>query len=320
MRQVHHVEPEIEVLPEPPLLDLVPQVLVRGRHDANVHLDRSAAASQPLELLLLEDAKHLGLRGGAHVPDLVEEDGPLVRLLEAADPQLLRAGERPPLVAEQLALEEVLVQRGAIHLHEGALRPGGSEMDERGQQLLPRAGLSRDQHRRRGGSHFPDHRQDLLHPPALGDQRAFIEGVPVLGLPIEFQLSPHPAHPQRRPDPVLKLLHIERLLDVVVRPEPQRLDRRFHGGVGGHQDHLDLGVDLLRFFQYVDAAQIPQPDIGDHHVARLGLEFPDRLLSRGSFLHGIPGLFQRQPDPHAQRVVVFDDQDSIGHCRASSGS
>ena len=56
-----------------------------------------------------------------HVADLVEEEGAAVGLLEAAPvAPLVRAGEGALLVAEQLALEERLGQRGAVDRHEGA--------------------------------------------------------------------------------------------------------------------------------------------------------------------------------------------------------
>ena len=57
---------------------------MRGRHQAHVHLDRLRAA-EALELLLLQHAQQLGLQLRRDVADLVEEQRPLVRQLEAAD-------------------------------------------------------------------------------------------------------------------------------------------------------------------------------------------------------------------------------------------
>ena len=70
--------------------------------------------------LLLQHAQHLGLRLRAHVADFVEEDRAAVGLLELADLLLGGAGERPLLVAEQLRLDQLLGNRGAVHLHERA--------------------------------------------------------------------------------------------------------------------------------------------------------------------------------------------------------
>ena len=63
---------------------------------------------------------------GAHVADFVEEQRAAVGLLEPADALLVRAGERALLVAEQLRLEQVLLQRRAVHLHEIARRRAAS--------------------------------------------------------------------------------------------------------------------------------------------------------------------------------------------------
>ena len=84
-----------------------------------------ARAAEPLELVLLQHAQDLGLRVRAHVADLVEEQRAAVGLLEAADALLVGAGERALLVAEELGLEQVLLQRRAVHLDEvarGAVR------------------------------------------------------------------------------------------------------------------------------------------------------------------------------------------------------
>jgi hypothetical protein len=94
--------------------------LVAGNH-AHVDLDHAVAA-QPLELLLLQHAQHLGLRLQAHVADLVEEDRALVGLLELADLPIGGAGERALFVAEQLRLDQLVGNRGAVDLHEGPSR------------------------------------------------------------------------------------------------------------------------------------------------------------------------------------------------------
>ena len=103
----NHGEAEVEILAEVPLLDLFLEVLVGRGDDADVDLDRPRRP-EPLDLALLQDAQHLGLRLGAHVADFVEEDRAAVGLLELADLLLGRAGERPLLVAEQLRLDQLL--------------------------------------------------------------------------------------------------------------------------------------------------------------------------------------------------------------------
>ena len=101
------------------------QVPVGGGDDAHVDLDRVLAAD-PLEGLLLQHAQHLRLHLQAHVADLVEEQRAAVGQLELAAAPGERAGERALLVAEQLGLDQLLGDRGAVDLHERAPRAGPS--------------------------------------------------------------------------------------------------------------------------------------------------------------------------------------------------
>jgi hypothetical protein len=48
----------------------------------------------------LKQAQELGLQLGVQLADLVQKDGPALRLLEATEPSRQRAGERPTLVPE----------------------------------------------------------------------------------------------------------------------------------------------------------------------------------------------------------------------------
>ena len=104
-----------------PAADLGLQVLVRRRQHARVDLDPVGAADR-LHRLFLQHAQHLGLRLQAHVADLVEKDRPAVGDLELAAPIGDRAGERAAHVAEQLAFDQLLGNRGAVHFDEGAVR------------------------------------------------------------------------------------------------------------------------------------------------------------------------------------------------------
>ena len=83
------------------------QVLVGGGDDADVGADGLAAADAG-ELALLQDAQQLRLQVERHVADLVEEERAAGRGLELADAALDGAGEGAALVAEQLALEQLV--------------------------------------------------------------------------------------------------------------------------------------------------------------------------------------------------------------------
>jgi hypothetical protein len=97
------VQPVVKVGAELPGGHHLRQIPVGRRHQA--HIDAPGArTTQTLELLLLQDSQQLGLQFEREIPDLVEEQRPLVRQLKAAE--LLREGpgEGPPLVAEEFAL------------------------------------------------------------------------------------------------------------------------------------------------------------------------------------------------------------------------
>ena len=93
---------------------------------------------------------------GAHVADFVEEQRAAVGLLEPADALLVGARERALLVSEQLRFEEVLLQRGAVHLDEVARRAQRVVMNGAGDQLLAGSRFAADQHRRVALRHLLD--------------------------------------------------------------------------------------------------------------------------------------------------------------------
>ena len=85
--------------------------------------------------------------GEAGVGDLVEEQAAAVGELEAAGAAPDRAGERAGLVAEQLALEQGLRDRGGVQLDQRPL-PARREVVQAGRdQLLAGAALADHQHR-----------------------------------------------------------------------------------------------------------------------------------------------------------------------------
>src|SRR4029434_10587469 len=107
-----------------------------------------AFASHPLEFLLLENAQQLRLELERQLSDLVEEERPAFRHLEAADLPPDRPGERAPLMAEQLALEQPGGDRRTVQLDERPGAASASIVDPPRDQLLPRPRLTLDEDRR----------------------------------------------------------------------------------------------------------------------------------------------------------------------------
>ena len=65
--------------------------------------------------------RNLACAGEAHLADFVEKQDAAGRQLDLPRLRLLRAGERAALVAEQLRLEQLLGQRGAVERDERPL-------------------------------------------------------------------------------------------------------------------------------------------------------------------------------------------------------
>src|SRR5882724_1584146 len=189
-RQIHreHVEPVEQVVPERPQRDRFLERPVRRGDHADVHF-YGLRSTDTKEAAILEHAQQFHLRRERHLAYFVEEDRAAVRQLEPSQATLGGARERALLVAEQLALEQRLGQRRAVYGDEGLAVPGREVVDRAGNQLLPRARLAFDQHRRRDRRHLLDLHQHFL------DRRRFAEDAGAL-----LQAPPLDEPPHRRRD------------------------------------------------------------------------------------------------------------------------
>src|SRR4029077_11514978 len=93
-----HVDPVVEVLPEPAVLDRLFEVDVGRGYQPELGLDR-LAPSDAFDLALLDGAQQLGLQVQAEVADFVQEERAVRRQLELAELLAVGAGERAALVA-----------------------------------------------------------------------------------------------------------------------------------------------------------------------------------------------------------------------------
>src|SRR4030065_2234483 len=98
------LDPVVKVLPEPPFIDLLLEVLVRRSDDADIDL-LGPLAADGLEFLFLKDPQELDLDRGRRLADLVQEDRSLVRQRKEAPPGLTGVRESPLFVSGQLAFE-----------------------------------------------------------------------------------------------------------------------------------------------------------------------------------------------------------------------
>ncbi len=228
--QVHHRQPVVEVLPEAPGGHLRFQVAVGGGHHPDVDV-QGLRASHALELVLLQHAQQLGLHGGRHVPHLVEEEGAGVGQFELPPPHRGGAGEGPPLVAEQLALDEALGHRRAVDADEGPGRAPAVAVERPGHQFLAGAVLAADEDAPLAGGRPGEQRVELAHRRPLAHHLV----LPRLCLQL-LQLRHRRLVLQRVAQREQQPVAGHRLLQEVPRPQLGGPHRGVDGGVPGHHD------------------------------------------------------------------------------------
>ena len=149
--QLYHPQPVKQIPPEQSVPHGGDGIHVHGGDDAHIAVHVLLSAHGP-ELLLLDGLQNLGLEGEIHGVDLVQKEGATIGLLEQALP-VFRAGIAPPGGAEQRALQQGGGNGRAVLGDEGALGSGAVAVEGLGKELLARAGLPPDQHRRGVGGH-----------------------------------------------------------------------------------------------------------------------------------------------------------------------
>src|SRR5262249_12675168 len=144
------------------------EVPVRRGDQTDVDVDRPCP-TDALELVFLQHAQELRLQLERDLSHLVEEERATVPQLEPANPLRDRAGERPPLVAEQLALEQARGYGSAVDLDEGPVAAPARIVDGASNQFLSRAGLAQEEGGRVGRRHDLDLVEDVSERRTLTD-------------------------------------------------------------------------------------------------------------------------------------------------------
>src|SRR5438132_435606 len=119
---------------------------------------------QSCEFSVLQHLEQLGLQRRTHLADLVEEHRPVIGELELARLVLNRAGERAALEPEQLRLEQLGRQRGAIHLDERPVAAERGGIERPRDKLLADAALAAHEHGDVGVGDAIDQLADFGHP------------------------------------------------------------------------------------------------------------------------------------------------------------
>jgi hypothetical protein len=243
----------------------------------------------------------------ACVADLVEEQRSAVGLLEPADALLVRARERPLFVAEELGLEQVLLQRRTVHFHEVARRPERVVMDRPRDELLARPRFAPNEHRGIALRNLLDDVENVSQARARTDDAIEVVDV-LLGAAEIFEVVLHPADLERFLDLDLHLLDLEGLLHVVERPDLHRL----HGGIDRsecrHEDHGGRGMQGACRAQHVHAVAPAHLEVTQHDVEVAVVEALDRGVAVRGLFDFMFGLGETPGEPASERVVIVGDE------------
>ncbi len=273
------------------------------------------------ELLLLQHPQQLGLQRRADVADLVEKQGPLVRLLDQAALGRHRAGEGPLDVAEELALEQGVGERGAVDGQKTLLAAAAAVVDGGGDQLLAGAALPLDEDAGSGGRDLLGQLEDAAEGGALEDHLVGIEAASYLRLEGAVLLE-EAVVADDLVDQVEQLVGEEGLEEVVAGSLLEGFDRAAHGGEGAHHHHRLFGAQGLDPAQHFQAVGAGGPDIEQDQVGTLLavlLQGAQQLVAAGEELHLVTVGFQRLAQQLLHlRLVVADKDASLFHGRGSS--
>ena len=310
------VESEVDVLAEAagPYFGL--EVAVRGGHDARRHGERPIATESG-DLPLFDDAQQLRLRRGRQFTDLVEKQRTAGRGFERALAERSGARERPPLVAEQLILHEVLRDGRGIERDERSRRVRAQTVQLTGDELLPRPALAHDQDRTRDLRDAPDRVLERLHGGARAHERGLgIEAAPQGGeLPREALLL------ERVLDLLHDAFHRLGLVDEAPGAEPDGLRAAVVVARPGVDEHRHPEPTSLHGPQHFEAVHPRHFQVEDDAVHRFALQQIERRAARERDEHVVAA--------YALQVVrvllrhggyVVHDQDGAHHVSPGSST
>ena len=108
-------------------------------------------------------------------------------------------------------------------------------------------------------------------------------------------------------------VRIDRLQQVAERTPLQGLHRGFHGGQAGHEQHRQIGIELVGAAHHLQAVGAGHGDVRHHHVHVAGIEHAE-VLAGGAAVsdanHLVPGALQGAAQRAQEVVVVVRDQDA----------
>ena len=255
----------IEIAPEAAGLDELLKIAVGGDDDAHVHGSRPVGADA-FDLAFFEHAQQLGLHGGRHVADFVEEERAAMGLLKLANVPLRRAGERAFFMAEEFAFNQLCWNGGAVERDKGTGSAMALFVECAGHEFLACAGFAIDADTRLACGHALNLRHHALHGEAGKDQCVFAHaGAQVLIFGFETGKFEGILHGDE------ELLSGERLLKKVEGAETGGAHRHFNVRLAAHHDNGSGYARGLEIFKQREAVAAGHDDVTEDEVEGLGL-------------------------------------------------
>ena len=157
------------------------------------------------------------------------------------------------------------------------------------------------------GATRSDELQHVLHGRRLGDQAGEAKALAQLRPEVLVLAAEGPAG-QGLVDAAIELVRLLTLLEVVERPEPDRLLGGFPLRVGGEQDHLGGGRMRLGGAEHVETVAVRHAQVGDDEVEDLLRQTLGRRGDAVGFQHAVAALAEQQSQGASRRGLVVDDQ------------
>jgi hypothetical protein len=213
-------------------------------------------------------------------------------------------------VAEDLALEQGLGDRGAVDRDEGLRRALAELMDGLRHHLLAGPRLAPDEDRRRGRRRLLDHAVNLADRPGAPDDPAeaavlaqlasqdtdLAQGLLPLGCLLDEDLQP---------------ARVDRLGQVVVGAFLDRLDRGLDRTLRGEQDDRDVAHLIAQRLEQREAVHARHDDVGDDDAGTEGGDALQRFLTVGRGLGDVAPGPDQLGQPESCRPIVLDDEHAL---------
>jgi hypothetical protein len=264
--------------------------------------------SNAFERSFFQKPQELRLKRRDHLADLIQEHRSAVSHLEEAALLAIGPGERPALVAEQLALEQRLRKSRASDVHERLRRTAAVVVDHLCREVFARSALAREQDRRGRA------RRDLLQQRLDGVESRAIPDNPTerVGLGLarsqRFHFTAQARRFERFVDQQRNLVQIEGFVRVVVGSLLHRLHGGFHAGIRGEENDQRVGGPFLDSLEHRQTIAIGQPVVEQDEIDAL-LALGQRLGRSAGFDNVVAFGLQAVAERPANQLLVVDDED-----------